>query len=344
MSTTQTPYRRRRPTPTILDVAERAGVSKSLVSRVLRGGERVSRLRQQAVLEAVAALGYRPNAAARSLVQRRTYNIGVVLSDLHNLFFAEVMDGIQEAAQDSGYLTLVTTGNRTRNGEERALEQLLALRVEGIVLAGSILPEEVLAQAAQEVPVAVVSRPLAVAGVDVVVSDDIGGAGLAVEYLAGLGHRRIALIDGGEGAGAHERREGYLAAMARLGLAEHARVAAGDFTEGGGHRGARLLLSSGARPTAILAANDLAAIGALNAIEEVTLRVPDDISLVGYDNTALASLRHLSLTTVHQPRREMGRAAMEAVAARIRDPELPVRQIALAPELVVRATTAAPAG
>jgi DNA-binding LacI/PurR family transcriptional regulator len=344
MSTTEVTNRRRRQTPTILDVAARAGVSKSLVSRVLRGGERVSPSRQQAVLEAVAALGYRPNAAARSLVQRRTYNIGVVLSDLHNLFFAEVLDGIQEAAVGLGYLTLVTTGSRTREGEERALEQLLALRVEGIVLAGSILPESVLARAAQEVPVAVVSRPLDVAGVDVVVNDDVRGAGLAVEHLAGFGHRRIALIDGGGGAGARERREGYLAAMARLGLAGHARVAAGDFTEAGGYRGARALLRSGTRPTAILAANDLAAIGALNAIEEARLRVPEDVSLVGYDNTALASLRHISLTTVHQPRREMGRAAMEAVAARIQDPQLPVRRMALAPELVVRSTTAAPGG
>jgi DNA-binding LacI/PurR family transcriptional regulator len=328
--------------PTIVDVARRAGVSKSVVSRVMRGERSVSEASRVSVLSAAAALGYRANAVARSLVQRRTYNIGVMVSDLHNIFFAEVLDGIYAAAAELGYRALLTTGNRDPDAEARALEQLLELRADGLVIAGAQVPPAVVTAAARAVPTAVVGSDLRLPSVDVVVDDDLRGAELAVNHLVSLGHRDIALIDGGKGAGAAERRAGYRSAMAHAGLARHAVVEPGDFTEGGGYEAARRLLARNRRPSAIFASNDQSAVGALDAINEVGLGVPRDVSLMGYDNTALAALRHISLTTIHQPRNQIGEMAMRAVIRRIERPSASARRHVLAPELVVRDTTAPP--
>jgi DNA-binding LacI/PurR family transcriptional regulator len=333
--------RRRR--PTIVDVAARAGVSKSLVSRALRGATTVSAERRAAVWQAVEELGYRPNAVARSLVQRRSQTVGVLVADLHNLFFAGILDGIEAAAAPRGYRVLIITGHRRRAAEAPALETLLELRVDGIILAGALLSNRVVTEARAAVPVALVARDVRVPGVDTVANDDLAGAALAVEHLHGLGHRQIALVDGGRGPGAADRRRGYEAAMHRLGLGVHVRVATGDFTDEGGYQAARSLLAQGPAPTAICAANDLAATGVLTALLEAGLRVPADVSLVGYDDTALAALRHLSLTTVHQPRAAIGQAAMEAVLARIDGGDGRARRVLLAPSLVERATTGPPA-
>jgi DNA-binding LacI/PurR family transcriptional regulator len=328
--------------PTIIDVAARAGLSKSVVSRVMRGEASVSNASRAAVMSAAEELGYRANLVARSLVQRRTHNVGVVVSDLHNIFFAEVLDGLYSAAAQLGYRALITTGNRDPVAEQRALEQLLELRAEGVVLAGSRIAAEAVAAAARTVPIAVVGSNLRLPGVDVVVDDDFRGAALAVEHLVALGHRDVALIDGGMGAGAAERRAGYESTMIAAGLEAHVRIEVGDFTEGGGYEGGRRLLRGKRRPTAIFASNDQSAVGALNAINEAGLSVPDDVSLIGYDNTALAALRHISLTTIHQPRKQIGEIALKAVVRRIDSPGLPARRHVLAPKLVVRATTAPP--
>jgi DNA-binding LacI/PurR family transcriptional regulator len=308
----------------------------------MRDEPSVSAASRVAVIAAAEALGYRANAVARSLVQRRTFNVGVMVSDLHNIFFAEVLDGLYAAAAERGYRTLITTGNRDPAAEERALEQLLELRADGVVLAGARLSAEVVGAAARAIPVALVGSDLRLKDVDVVVDDDFKGAVLAVEHLAGLGHRDIALIDGGAGAGAAERREGYQAAMAAAGLSMRERIEPGDFTERGGYEGARRLLRGTKRPTAIFASNDQSAVGALDAINESGLRVPQDVSLVGYDNTALAALGHISLTTIHQPRNQIGEMAMKAVLRRIEHPGMPARRHVLAPALIVRDTTAPP--
>src|SRR6266849_1929603 len=312
--------------PTIIHVAERAGVSKSVVSRVMRGERSVSPSSRAAVVAAAEQLGYRANAVARSLVQRRTYNVGVMVSDLHNIFFAEVLDGLYAAAAERGYRALITTGNRDPIAEERAVEQLLELRADGVVLAGARLGAHVVAAAARSVPIALVGSDLRLPNVDVVVDDDFEGARLAVKHMVELGHHDIALIDGGQGAGAAERRAGYKAAMRRAGLASQIRIEPADFTEEGGYDGARRLLGHGRRPTAIFAGNVQSAVGALNAIQEAELDVP----------------RHISLTTIHQPRRQIGEMAMTAVLRRIERPGLKAQRHVLAPKLVVRATTAKP--
>jgi DNA-binding LacI/PurR family transcriptional regulator len=280
---------------------------------------------------------------ARSLVQRRSHTVGVLVSDLHNLFFVEVLDGVRAVAARHGYRVLIVTGDRDRATEEQALETLLELRVDAVILASARLALRSVAAARQAGPVVMVARAGRLARVDTVTNDDRRGAGLAVTHLAALGHRRIAMVDGGSGPGSVDRRRGYEAAMAALGLRQEVRVAAGDFTDEGGYRGARALLAGSTVPTAICAGNDLAATGVLTALAEAGLRVPGDVSLVGYDNTALAALRHMSLTTVHQPRTEMGETAMAAVLRRLEGEDGNARRVVLRPTLVERGTTGPPA-
>jgi DNA-binding LacI/PurR family transcriptional regulator len=333
---------RQRDHPTILDVAERAGVSKSLVSLVLRGSPRVSEEKRAAVLRAADELHYRPNAVARSLVNKRSFLIGVMLSDLHNPFFVEVVDGIEQEALAAQYRALFNTGGRTADGESIAIETLLQLRTDGIILASPVLPSREILSAAATTQVVLVARPSRWSEVDSVANDDRAGARMAVDHLLDLGHRSIAHIDGGKGAGAGARRAGYKDAMRRRGLDADSLVVPGAYTEEGGATGVAQLLGAGARPTAIFAANDIAAVGALNTLERQGLKVPKDVSLVGYDNTSLAALGHISLTTIDQPRREMGAMAVRLLLDRLDKSRDRARHVLVQPKLVVRGTTFPP--
>jgi DNA-binding LacI/PurR family transcriptional regulator len=328
---------------TILDVAAKAGVSKSLVSLVMQGAENVSEEKRNRVLAAAEELGYRPNAAARSLVRRRSNLFGVLLSDLHNPFFAEVIDGVQAEAAERGYRAIICSGDRVERSEEQALETLLELRMDGLILASPVLDMDVIAKASDELPTVLVARHAGVPTVDSVANDDRSGAELAINHLVQCGHQRIAHIDGGQGAGALERRLGYENAMRRAGLDRHIHVVQASFTEDGGRQGAKALLECEQMPTAIFASNDLAAVGALGFLADKGIRVPEDISIVGYDNTALASLRHINLTTVNQPRPDMGRAAVTLLLERLESRREIAQHLLIPPTLVVRGTTAPPA-
>jgi DNA-binding LacI/PurR family transcriptional regulator len=329
--------------PTIIDVAAQAGVSKSLVSLVMRGATNVSETKRRLVLEAAAQLGYRPNAVARSLVRRRTNLFGIALTDLHNPFFTEVIDGVQAEAEAHGYRPIISTADRRPSAERRALETLLELRVDGLILASPMLEMDAILTASRELPVVMVARRSHVARVDSVSNDDPTGAALVVDHLADLGHVRIAHIDGDGGAGAVERRRGYERAMQRRGLGAQVQVAAGDYTDEGGRRGLAALLEAGPLPSAIFVANDLAALGTLSALAERGIRVPEDVSLVGYDNTAIAAVRHINLTTVDQPRPDMGRTAVRLLLERLSGERGTAQHILIPPTLVVRGTTAPPA-
>jgi DNA-binding LacI/PurR family transcriptional regulator len=325
---------------TMEDVAREAGVSRALVSLVMRDSPKVSEKRRARVLDAAERLHYRPNAMARLLASRRTSTIGVLLNDLHNPFFAEIMDGIFEAAEELDYRLLIGTGRRQAAGERRAVDALLEHRVDGIVLVGPRLPGAEIDAIGRAAHTVTVARPVRVGHVDSVTNDDLAGAKLAVAHLAELGHTRIAHIDGGRGAGATGRRTGYLREMTRRGL--RPQVVPGEFTEVAGVRAAERLLESAERPTAVFAANDLVAAGALDRFEDAGLRIPDDVSIIGYDNTFLAALHHMSLTTIDQPRPEIGRLAMSTLVERIDGTRSAAVHLKLEPSLVVRATTAAP--
>ena len=325
--------------PTILDVARKARVSKSLVSMVIRGENGVSPKNREAVLQAIEELNYRPNAIARSLVERRTRILGVMISDLRNPFFGEVVSGIQIRAEEFGYRVLFNTGDRVPKLEEAAIESLLELRADGLILAAPRVDDAIIERACRTVPVVVLNRDTSATCSDSVTNDNLAGASLAVEHCASLGHTRIAHIDGGTGAGADVRREGYLQTMRRLGLRDNILTVEGGFTENGGYQAARELLKQSLLPTAIFAANDISAIGALKALEEAGLRTPADVSVVGYDNTSLAALPQISLTSVQQFGADIGRLGMECIFERIEGRRSTPRHEVVAPTLVVRTST-----
>lgn len=329
-----------RPRPTIRNVAERAGVSKSLVSLVLRGSPHVSEHRRQAVLQAARELGYRPNAVARSLVEGRTRLVGALVADLHNAFYAEFLDGLQESLHGDGLRLLIGNSQWKPTLEDEAVEAFLELRVDGLVLLGIAPVSDTLVEATSYTPTVVVGeRGTNLRGVDIVVDNDELGARLAVDHLVELGHRRIAHIESTCSSAARYRCEGYLMAMRRHALTPYIMVEQGDFTEEGGRQAAHNLLTRDPRPTAIFAANDMVALGVLAAADDLGLRVPEDLSVVGYDNTQLSSLGCISLTSVDQPRRAMGRSAAALLSDRICDPNKGSRVRQVTPTLVVRRST-----
>lgn len=325
---------------TMEDVAREAGVSRALVSLVLRESPKVSEKRRTRVLAAAERLGYRPNAMARGLASRRTRTIGVLLNDLHNPFFAEIMDGIFETAEDLEYRLLIGSGRRQAAGERRAVDVFLEHRADGLLLVSPRLRSADILTIGRTTPTVVVGRPVRETYVDSVTNDDHTGGQLAVRHLAELGHTRIAHIDGGRGAGSSARRAGYLREMSQLGL--EPRVVSGEFTEVAGVSAVERLLASNELPTAMFAANDLVAAGAMDRLEDEGLRIPDDVSIIGYDNTFLAALHHMSLTTIDQPRSELGRLALSTLVERVDGLRTAAVHLRLEPSLVVRSTTGPP--
>jgi DNA-binding LacI/PurR family transcriptional regulator len=328
--------------PTIRDIAARAGVSKSLVSRALRGDPEVAPARRSEVQRIARELGYRPNSAARTLVQRRSHAVGVLVNDLHNPFFPELLDGVFAEAASHGMRPPIVTGARDPRDEASAIDDLLELRPDGIVLASPMIRADAIEAASRRVPLVVTSDDVRVPGIDIVRTDDAGGARLAVDHLVGLGHAAIAAIAGPDVHTARQRLRGYVAAMRDHGLGPQVRIVRGDHTEEGGRAGALALLADGSPPTAILAPNDLAALGVLHALATAGLAVPGDVSVIGFDDIAIASLRHIDLTTVAQQRAEIGALAVRRLVARLANPTRTGTRTVLAASLVERSTTEPP--
>jgi DNA-binding LacI/PurR family transcriptional regulator len=328
------------PRPRLEDVAAHVGLSPATVSLVLSNAPGPSAATRRRVLQAAQELGYRPNRTASLLARRRSRLLGVLL-EVRNSFHAELVEDLQAASEPLRYELVLSTVTRTRD-ERRAVEVLLDFRCEALILLGPDAPPARLAALGRQLPVIAVGRRVAADGVDVVRAADDRGVAQAVGSLAGLGHRDIAYVDGGRGVIPGDRRRGYRTAMRRHGLADHVRILPGDHTEESGLRAAATLLREPELPTAVLAFNDRCAVGLLDALNRAGVDVPGSVSVVGYDDSPLARLAHVNLTTVSQDTRAQAEHALAAAVERLDEGRSVPREVVLSPRLVVRRTAAPP--
>ena len=330
--------------PTIYDVARLAGVSTATVSRALNGTAPIADGTRAAIERAIEQLGYRPNPIARSLVTRSTQTIALLLPDITNPFYAELVSGIQQRLAEGDQSMLLCTTNGDPEQEARYLRLLRAKHVDGALVDGlGLSPERIAAFAEDGFPIVCLDRDVDFPTIPLVQVDNRLGARLATEYLISLGHRRIAHITGAAAPISELRAAGYDEALRAAGIEpDPALVADGDFTEAGGHAAMRALLESGARFSAVFCANDLSAMGALNSVLSSGRKVPLDLSIVGFDDVRLSPYTSPPLTTIHQPAAEIARHATELLLDLIRGEQPGTMRRLFAPTLVVRGSTGPP--
>jgi LacI family transcriptional regulator len=330
---------------TIRDVAREANVSIATVSRVLNQSGPVRAATRERVEAVAARLRYAPSSAARSLITRKTKTLGVLLPDLYGEFFSELIRGIDRAARETGYHVLVSMSHNERPELEAAL-QVMRGRVDGlIVMAPDREVDGVVGVLTKPLPAVLLNQHVPNGVPDRITIDNEGGARALVGYLASQGHHRIGLIGGpATNSDAASRRRGYREALGAAGLdVSPALEVESDFTEAGGFTAALQLLELADRPTAIFAANDAMAIGALNALVDAGLTIPRDVSLAGFDDIPMARYLNPPLTSVRVPIQELGYRATHRLVSVLtggRDDEL--WEVVLPTELVVRASSAPP--
>ncbi|MFI7581479.1 substrate-binding domain-containing protein [Kocuria kalidii] len=324
------------------DVARAAGVSQPLVSIVFRDVPGASEETRAHVLAVAAELGYRRDERARLLRQGRSRLLGVAFEPVQP-FHGEILDGLHTAAQQRGY-DMVLSAVTPHRTEEAALDALLRDRCEALVLLGSALPQTRLERISTTLPVVSVTRAFDSTVFDSVAADDHRGAVLAVEHFLGLGHRRIAYIDADREAGGARRRSGYQDAMTSAGLSDQMLIVPGAASEAGGAAAITRLLAHDPAPTAVIAFNDRCAVGVISQARLLGRRVPDDLSVVGFDDSEQASLPYLDLTSLAQDPRRLARTAVDLALRRLdataEDTAAAGEHILLPTQLVPRTSTA----
>jgi len=321
---------------TLADVARQAGVSPALASIVMRGAPGASAESRERILAVARHLGYRPDARARSLASLKAHVIGVLFGRAGRFHF-ELIDGLYSAAEDRGW-DLVLSALTASRDEKRALDSLHDFRFDALIMLGPEVADPMLAG---QVPLVVVGWQVEHPDVDIVRTSDDHGMALAVRHLVDLGHRQIGHLQGGTGLIALARREAYVQAMRDHGLEAEVRIVACDGEDQlDGQRAARALLEQGSGlPTALIAFNDDIAAAAMSVLAQEGIRVPDDVSIIGFDDSALARSPGIDLTSIQQVPQEMARLAVERIIARSDGIPVDGRDIVLEPELVVRSTT-----
>ncbi|MER5180730.1 LacI family DNA-binding transcriptional regulator [Streptomyces sp. NPDC002896] len=328
------PGRRR---PTMAHVAERAGVSRALVSIVFRNQPGASQETRERVLRVAEELGYRPDSAARLLARGRSRTLGVMLT-LHQPFQADLVEAIYREAERLGYDVLLSADAPGRD-ERKAIEALLSHRCEALILLGPRSTAADLDALGHRTVAVAVARRVRGARVDSVRTAEAKGVRQALDHLVELGHRRIAHVDGGRGPGSAERRRAYRYSMRRHGLADEIRVIPGAHDEDAGIEAGRILAAQDELPTAVLAANDRCAMGLLMSLGRAGIDVPGEVSVVGYDDSHLSHLMPMGLTTVRQDFLLMAERAVRFAVERLEGEGVEPREAVVDPELVVRGTS-----
>ncbi len=323
-------------TVTLDMVAKEAGVSPATVSRILNGTAVVSAARKEAVDAAIAKLGFVPNPVARGLAGGRTFSIGVVTQALDSPFYGSALRGIEEKLLPLGYSPLFVSGQWNAEVETRCMDVLRSRRVDGIIVLTGRLTDKALKAYAKQLPVVVTGRKLSAPGLAALYCDNVEGARLATQHLIDLGHRQIAFISGDpQHPDAIDRLQGYRKALeaARIRF-DPALVAEGGFYEASGLQAVGDLLATRKRFTAIFAANDQMAVGAALGLSRHSLRVPEDVSLIGYDDLSSSLYSNPPLSSVHQSAYELGQLAAEVLLQMLTG-QKPVFEVP-APRLVSR--------
>ena len=333
---------------TIRDVAERVGVHPSTVSRVLNPATR-GRITPEIVRQVTAAandMGYRPNQTARGLRTNRSRTIGVLIPDITNPLFPPIIRGIEDSLGAAGYTAILGNTDNIAVRERDAVATMRARQVDGLILATARRNDPIVAEClAERLPVVLVNRSADTDGVSSVVNDDALGIARVVRHLKELGHQRIVHIAGPRTISTGElRRRSFIAAMTEQGLPVDDTVIAetSAFSEDEGLRAAAGLLAAATGLTAIVAANDLLALGAYEALSDAGLSCPADVSVTGYNDMPFVDRVVPPLTTIRVPKYEMGREAARRLLELIQAPESPAQATMLRPELIVRRSTAAP--
>jgi DNA-binding LacI/PurR family transcriptional regulator len=322
--------------PRLEDVASAIGMSPSSVSLALSDRPGPSEETRRRVREAADRLGYRPDRTASLLARRRTRLLGVML-DIRSPFHAELVEDLHQASEGRGYDLVLSTVTAGRD-ERRAVDALLDFRCEALILLGPGAPVSQLGALGRQLPVVVIGKQTGT-DVDVVRAADDLGVAQAVDHLVGLGHRYITFVDGGKGPIASLRRRGYRTAMRRHGLTAAERIVAGGHDERAGAQAGRQLLGSPELPTAVVASNDMCAVGLQDTFTRAGVGVPEQVSIVGYDNSTLARLAHIDLTSVDQDAEQLAAHAVRIAADRLENGHGPAGELVLTPHLVVRGST-----
>ncbi|MGE8221574.1 LacI family DNA-binding transcriptional regulator [Stenotrophomonas geniculata] len=330
---------------TIYDIAKHVGVSAGTVSRALSRPDKVLPATRTRIEQAAAALGYVPNTVARTLKTQRSGKILVTVPDIANPFFAQILQGAEDAAQAVGYAVLLGDTQNLPEREERYAQMLRRNEADGLIVLGHRLPptaHEIVQQRGTAAPVVNGCEFDPALGIPSVHIDNAAAARAVMDHLYGLGHERIAVVGGPSDNPLHQQRmEGVRAAAKARGRLRQLGIVPGDFSLQSGHAAAQGLLASAAAPTAIFCFSDQMALGALAACRDLGIRVPDELSIVGFDD--LASSRYLTppLTTIRQPMREIGERAVSLLLAIIEQVDVPLQQT-LDFSLMLRGSTAAP--
>lgn len=325
--------------PTIGEVAQRAFVSKTTVSHVINGTRFVEEDTRQRVLAAIAELGYRPNKMARSLTTKRTGSIGMIVSDASNQFFGDMLRGVEEVVKPANYALIVCNTDESLDREEHYLDLLLGQRVDGIIAAATSQKWSALAMAeASRTPMVYVDRRFEGLDGPYVGADNRGGALLGTQCLIQQGYREIGIVAGFQRlSGMRERLQGFRQALSEAGIPLPAEwVVTSELSHEGGRQAALQMLTLPHRPRALFVNNNLLALGALLAINELGIRCPDEVALLAFDDHPWAAVSAPPLTVVSQPARAIGRKAAEMLCTQIEGGEIAEPCVEFACELIVR--------
>ena len=327
--------------PTIKDVGKRANVSMMTVSRVVNKNSNTSEKIRKKVLDAIKELNYKPNKLARSLVIKKSEFITIIVPDISNPFFSEMVKGVEEIVRAKGYIILLGNTNGGKEIEKEYIDAAINRMSDGIILIAPRIEDKMIYELNNYLPLIIVDRPLDRSDILQINIDDFKGAMSATEYLIELNHKNIGFLSGSMDILAGlQREQGYIKALEKHKETINFKlILKGDWSFESGRNAFDKFYNNHPRPTAIFASNDLMAMGLIQRAQEMNLKIPEDLSIVGFDNISMSALINPPLTTINQPILEMGRKAAELLLNKLRKgPDIDIN-IHLESKLIVRGST-----